>query len=34
MLYAIKYLNKIMDNNDRFEFLTAILETEIDFNGD
>ena len=34
MLYAIKYLNKIMDNNDKFEFLTGILETKIDFNGD
>ena len=32
MLYAIKYLNKIMDNNDRFEFLTATSETKIDFN--
>ena len=32
MLYAIKYLNKIMDNNDGFEFLTATLETKIDFN--
>ena len=32
MLYAIKYLNKIMDNNDKFEFLTTTLETKIDFN--